>query len=578
MEDQLRCVHRRVCTPCASAPAVDEPCTSRSVCILDRIRLGGPDLLEDVAAAGRRAPAACCALAPEDLVALMVGRFELPRGRKALAVAVEEASIDGRCNLGAFNGGGSGAIVAAGLVGWPLGTTRAGYLLKKSPKGPWQQRWFVLAGCHAELLYYPTHTAALGATAVELGRLWLARAAACYGKGRELRIMTPLRKWRLRAPTVSDARDWAAALEIARQAKALPTPPPRPPLQPGSGGSPEVAVATPAEVAALQVAALQVEHRALGLRRLSLVRALTVSQDVVGRRLELLLGRRFDLALRPSKVAVGAGVWLDAVAADDGEASVDSGRDNICSGSSSGGSGSGSGSDDTFDVQAEIDAQAPKAAAAAPGAVGSSHLVVKGHDLLWLRMEYGVPAAEAARGRLEAEVQLLRRLSHAGVAVFCELQAGPSEALLLLRCVGNSSCSLTAFLCDRGPRLPEGLARRLFADVVAAVGYLHAQHVVHGRLSPDSILVCAAATGKSNADGEKAADFELATLFQDVGFKLTADGIWEESPTPHNPRRTSSRFESRDCITPFSGCANTSAPPLPLPFSPQHNIHIPIGC
>ena len=139
-------------------------------------------------------------------------------------------------------------------LGPPLGTSRVGWLLKRSPAAHarWQPRWFVLSRQGGELSYYkrPSDCPIGGSRFDEeieppLGKLQLGRAAACYswselemGTGEirkqlslrhcELRIVTPLRTWRLRAACPVEANNWAAALERERIASKPPTPPPRP--------------------------------------------------------------------------------------------------------------------------------------------------------------------------------------------------------------------------------------------------------------------------------------------------------------------------------------------------------------
>ena len=454
------------------------------------------------------------------------------------------------------------------LIGPPLGCKRVGYMLKRNKRGVWQPRWFVLridGDCLGQLRYYRKHTDTLEEMTVvadaaaggsesqpepepepemsgkegstgELGRLQLARAAACYACGalhgerrrRDVRVVTPMRVWRLRARSAREAAAWARDLEEVRVAamaivqdlrgegarvvamESVRTEASEAVATPGTAGStagfvPGVDVDldldspasfhTPSD-SPVEFLRNRASSHAHEMRRNPSVAYVQARGAELRAKQEALLARRCQLeagllAERPKRAAalLGTGWRLARYLQDDPSV----GR---------------------FAPGGMLLAEAVKEAAVDPAADAEASVrsgsmrsvrgavedcvVVGAVDLLALRLDKGVAAAEARRILYREEAERLATLpQQARLVNFLRLCEAPRECMLVFdggtTAAGSGSgsgsglaSSLRQFVQTHGPRLAPTLSQTLFRDLLEAVAFLHSRGMAHGQISTES--------------------------------------------------------------------------------------------
>lgn len=91
-----------------------------------------------------------------------------------------------------------------------------------------------------------------------------------------------------------------------------------------------------------------------------------------------------------------------------------------------------------------------------------------------------------AGASLEREALVLAALHHPNIVAIHDLVEIDGERYLVIEYVAGRS--LAEILAEDGP-LPESLARKVGADVAAALAYAHARHITHNDIKPANILV-----------------------------------------------------------------------------------------
>ena len=259
-------------------------------------------------------------ISPSDLVDRLLFRFQMPKGGSAVLAAVQAklSAANGsamECNLGLFTSDSdcAGAVTGCwlfreGLVGAPVGATKVGYLRKRNPRGYWQDRWFQLTADQSSLVYFQSHKDAfasmLGKTGpAQLGQVRMSRVASCYicsdthgsRRQREIRLVTPLRKWYLSAETAEEAVLWAAVLEDAREAgnDHLNKPNAATELSNGSTAVVTSSLSLQESQDRDKVNELRAKQRDLLAKKDALLKELTGSAEQIVGRLQMLLGKSF---------------------------------------------------------------------------------------------------------------------------------------------------------------------------------------------------------------------------------------------------------------------------------------------
>jgi serine/threonine protein kinase len=106
---------------------------------------------------------------------------------------------------------------------------------------------------------------------------------------------------------------------------------------------------------------------------------------------------------------------------------------------------------------------------------------------------------------LAERISILRRLSHPGVIRLLDVLEDESNHYLIFEhCNGGE---LFDFITSRR-RVEEPLAKRLFKQIVLAVGYIHSQNIIHRDLKPENLLLTQSAS-------VKIIDFGLANAHAD---------------------------------------------------------------
>ncbi|KAI9782376.1 MAG: hypothetical protein M1839_005249 [Geoglossum umbratile] len=108
-------------------------------------------------------------------------------------------------------------------------------------------------------------------------------------------------------------------------------------------------------------------------------------------------------------------------------------------------------------------------------------------------IEHG-PAGGASEDRIESslkrELDILKSIHHPSVVHLEAFSVERTRALLVLRyCAGGDLFELAASEEGRREVLGVGMIRRIFAELVGAVGYLHAEGIVHRDVKLENILL-----------------------------------------------------------------------------------------
>ncbi|CAL5092532.1 unnamed protein product [Urochloa decumbens] len=139
-----------------------------------------------------------------------------------------------------------------------------------------------------------------------------------------------------------------------------------------------------------------------------------------------------------------------------------------------------------------------------------------------------VMATEGMAPRVLREVTAMRRLRHPNVLRLHEVLATRAKIYLVMELApGGDLLSRLTSLPRR--RLPEHAARRVFAQLAAALAYCHARGVAHRDVKPQNVLLLDAGAGGAAAGGGviKVSDFGLSALpdtLRDDGRLHTACG------------------------------------------------------
>ena len=145
------------------------------------------------------------------------------------------------------------------------------------------------------------------------------------------------------------------------------------------------------------------------------------------------------------------------------------------------------------------------------------------------------PQADAARGaeRFLREIRIAARLQHPHILPVFDSGALPdegghgSEPYFVMPYVGGESL---AHLLARERKLPVSTAVRIAAEVADALGYAHAQGIVHRDVKPGNILL--------DAGHAVVADFGIArAVSAAVGERMTAAGVAMGTPAYMSPEQ-----------------------------------------
>lgn len=119
---------------------------------------------------------------------------------------------------------------------------------------------------------------------------------------------------------------------------------------------------------------------------------------------------------------------------------------------------------------------------------GTFHGFVNNQKLVAVKIIEHGPAGGADEGRLEVslkrEVEILKSVNHPSLVQLKAFGSDEKRALLVLDyCPGGD---LFEFATSGAPRMSAGLIRRVFAELVDAVRYLHAHYIVHRDIKLES--------------------------------------------------------------------------------------------
>jgi protein-serine/threonine kinase len=118
----------------------------------------------------------------------------------------------------------------------------------------------------------------------------------------------------------------------------------------------------------------------------------------------------------------------------------------------------------------------------------SFHGFVNNQKLVAVKIIEHGPAGGADEGRLEVslkrEVEILKSVNHPSLVQLKAFGSDEKRALLVLDyCPGGD---LFEYATSGAPRMSSELIRRIFAELVDAVRYLHAHYIVHRDIKLES--------------------------------------------------------------------------------------------
>ncbi|KAG0160955.1 hypothetical protein PDIDSM_8487 [Penicillium digitatum] len=158
-------------------------------------------------------------------------------------------------------------------------------------------------------------------------------------------------------------------------------------------------------------------------------------------------------------------------------------------------------------------------------------------------IEHG-PAGGADEGRLEVslkrEVEILKSVNHPSLVQLKAFGSDERRALLVLDyCPGGD---LFEFATSGAPRMSAGLIRRIFAELVDAVRYLHAHYIVHRDIKLENVLLTMPAYVMDDVQDWRTYDRAVVTL-SDLGLS-------RRIPEPPESPLLQTRCGSEDCAAP----------------------------
>ncbi|KGO73110.1 Calcium/calmodulin-dependent/calcium-dependent protein kinase [Penicillium italicum] len=149
---------------------------------------------------------------------------------------------------------------------------------------------------------------------------------------------------------------------------------------------------------------------------------------------------------------------------------------------------------------------------------GTFHGFVNNQKLVAVKIIEHGPAGGADEGRLEVslkrEVEILKSVNHPSLVQLKAFGSDEKRALLVLDyCPGGD---LFEFATSGAPRMSAGLIRRVFAELVDAVRYLHAHYIVHRDIKLENVLLTMPAHVMDEVQDWRTYDRAVVTL-SDLG-------------------------------------------------------------
>ncbi|KAJ5960838.1 uncharacterized protein N7479_007988 [Penicillium vulpinum] len=150
--------------------------------------------------------------------------------------------------------------------------------------------------------------------------------------------------------------------------------------------------------------------------------------------------------------------------------------------------------------------------------VGAFHGFVNNQKLVAVKIIEHGPAGGADEGRLEVslkrEVEILKSVNHPSLVQLKAFGSDEKRALLVLDyCPGGD---LFEFATSGAPRMCPELIRRIFAELVDAVRYLHAHYIVHRDIKLENVLLTMPAHVMDDVQDWRTYDRAVVTL-SDLG-------------------------------------------------------------
>jgi len=165
----------------------------------------------------------------------------------------------------------------------------------------------------------------------------------------------------------------------------------------------------------------------------------------------------------------------------------------------------------------------------AMGVVYSAYDTVLQRDVAVKELPGSLVLDPERRERFKREALTLARLSHKGIVNIFDLLEDHDRVMLVMELVEGGN--LDALLVPGIP-MPVPDAAKLVIEMAEALGYIHAQGIVHRDMKPANVLI--------DASGHlKLTDFGLARLCQDSS--LTVDGSIIGSPLYMSPEQAVGR-------------------------------------
>ncbi|KAJ5943691.1 hypothetical protein N7516_003859 [Penicillium verrucosum] len=149
---------------------------------------------------------------------------------------------------------------------------------------------------------------------------------------------------------------------------------------------------------------------------------------------------------------------------------------------------------------------------------GAFHGFVNNQKLVAVKIIEHGPAGGADEGRLEVslkrEVEILKSVNHPSLVQLKAFGSDEKRALLVLDyCPGGD---LFEFATSGAPRMSADLIRRVFAELVHAVRYLHAHYIVHRDIKLENVLLTIPAHFMDDVQDWRTYDRAVVTL-SDLG-------------------------------------------------------------